>query len=359
MKQYKNITLATARGGQGGIATVLHTLESSGFFSRWHVKHIATHQRDTSKLGLKRLFTFLFAYIQTAWTLLSSRVAVAHIHMASRGSYQRKSLLIRLLKRFRVKVVLHLHGAEFREFFENECDAQKQAHIRHTYELADKVIVLSTQWQSWVESLVNDPSKVQVIYNAVDSLQLGTERTEPGLILFLGRLGQRKGVGDLIAAFAEVKKQCPNARLALGGDGDMATFKAQVAELGLEQDVSFLGWISGEQKLDYLARADIYCLPSYNEGFPMGVLEAMSAQKVVVASNAGGIPDALQHQHSGLMCPAGDVKALAQLLINAIGDRGLNARLAANAKQRFEDNFSKQAVIPQLDALYRELHDEH
>lgn len=275
--------------------------------------------------------------------------------MASRGSYKRKSVIIRIAKLFRAKTILHLHGAEFQEFYNNECSFKKQAHIRKTFDLADAVIVLSTQWHSWMKTIVGDPTKVHVIYNAVDTLDLNRSNIDQGRILFLGRLGERKGVKDLIDAFAIVLTEYPDSRLTLGGDGDVTTFKQQVKNLGISNSVDFLGWVAGEQKKIWLSKADVYCLPSYNEGFPMGVLEAMSANIPVVASTAGGIPDAIEDSVDGLLIEAGDIEMLATHLKTMISNRDLNAAYSASAKKKFINNFSKQAVFPELDKIYTEL----
>ncbi|CRZ56623.1 putative polysaccharide biosynthesis protein [Vibrio cholerae] len=283
------------------------------------------------------------------------RVGIVHIHMSSRGSYRRKSVIIRLVKLLKGKVILHLHGAEFRDFYRDECNMVQQRHIRHTFALADHVLVLSTQWLAWLQEVIGRTQGVSVLYNAVPSLALDRHLAQPGRIAFLGRLGTRKGVGDLIQAFALVKQRCPEAQLYLAGDGEIETYQAMAEQLGLNGSVHCLGWIAGEAKLKLLTQTDIYCLPSYNEGFPMGVIEAMSAGIPVVASRAGGIPDAISDGEQGRLIEAGDVVALAQALGDLIEQRAENQRIATAAKQKFAENFSLQAVIPRLQTLYDEL----
>ncbi|MBQ4834140.1 glycosyltransferase family 4 protein [Pseudoalteromonas sp. MMG010] len=358
MRKLTNITLATSRNGKGGVASVVYKLHDSGFFSKWHVKHIVTHVSGNDRFGFLRVMVYLSALIITFFTLVLSHVGIAHIHMSSRGSYKRKALLVKLLRLFKVKIILHLHGAEFKEFYHDESEKKQQIKIAKIFNQVDRVIVLSSQWLQWVSTIIDDSSKIRVIYNSVDSLTFDRESIQPGTILFLGRLGGRKGVADLIQAFYQVHKKVPNSRLILGGDGDLNVFKQQAKELGIEEQVIFLGWVNGQDKLDWLARADVFCLPSYNEGFPMGVLEAMSAQKAIIASRAGGIPDAIEDEKSGLLFDAGDVAELSRLLTLAIDNRSLNTALAKNAKSRFEAKFSAQAIIPQLDALYEELLNE-
>ncbi|MGR5409975.1 glycosyltransferase family 4 protein [Vibrio sp. PNB22_8_1] len=349
-----NVTVATSPNGNGGIATVLNVL-SDGFFDQWNMRQVVSHAR-TNRFGfLGTLFVFAAALFKLTYLLIFYHVGIVHIHMASRGSYRRKSLIIRLAKLFNPKVILHLHGAEFKEFYNNECLSDKQNHIRNTFDLADAVIVLSTQWHSWMKTIVSDPTKVHVVYNAVETLDLNRSSIDQGRILFLGRLGERKGVKDLIDAFAMVLAEYPDARLTLGGDGDVATFKQQVKNLGISNNVDFLGWVAGEQKKVWLSKTDVYCLPSYNEGFPMGVLEAMSANIPVVASTAGGIPDAIKDGIDGLLIEAGDIEMLAAHLKKMISDRALNTAYSARAKKKFINNFSKQAVFPELDKIYTEL----
>ncbi|RYU67903.1 glycosyltransferase family 1 protein [Aliivibrio finisterrensis] len=354
MKKRINITVATGMHEMGGIATVLNIL-NNGFFQQWNMRHVTTHTNASRLFGLNKIFLFIFALIKLVWFLTFYHVGVVHIHIASRGSYKRKSLIIRLAKLFNAKVILHLHGAEFQEFYNNECSPDKQQHIRKTFDLADAVIVLSTQWYSWMTTIVSDPTKVHVVYNAVETLELNRNNVEQGRILFLGRLGERKGVKDLINAFTIVVKNHPHARLTLGGDGDIDTFKQHVERLGISDNVDFLGWVAGEQKNLWLSKADVYCLPSYNEGFPMGVLEAMSANIPVVASTAGGIPDAIKDGVDGLLIEAGDVEKLAAHLELMISNRNLNTTFSTTAKKKFIKNFSKQAVFPELDKIYTEL----
>lgn len=349
-----NVTVATSPNGNGGIATVLNVL-SDGFFDQWNMRQVVSHSRSNRFGHPGMALVFGAALFKLTYLLIFYHVGIVHIHMASRGSYKRKALIIRLVKLFNSKAILHLHGAEFQQFYNNECSNDKQEHIRKTFDLADAVIVLSSQWHSWMKTIVSNPKKVHVVYNAVETLNINRSNTEQGRILFLGRLGERKGVKDLINAFSMIVAEFPHARLTLGGDGDVATFKQQVENLGISSNVDFLGWVSGEQKHAWLSKADIYCLPSYNEGFPMGVLEAMSANIPIIASTAGGIPDAINDGIDGLLIEAGDVEMLATHLKTLISDRALNATYSTTAKKKFINNFSKQAVFPELNKIYTEL----
>ena len=355
MRKTINLTIATDINGMGGIATVLNNYRQSGFLDRNNDRLIATHTGNRRFGGLNRLFLYLWALLNIAYYHIFQNVKLVHIHMSSRGSYLRKSLIIRLVKLLKGRVILHLHGSEFRDFYTQECSTRKQTHIRQTFEMSDAVVVLSTQWLDWAKATLNKSDHVRVIYNAVPILNLNRTDIKSGLIVFLGRIGQRKGVLDLIHAFPKVLNACPEAELILGGDGEIASFQKRAKALGIADSIHFMGWVADKDKKALLAKADVYCLPSYNEGFPMGILEAMSAGVPVVASNAGGIPDAIEHKKDGLLIDAGDVDALADALITMIQNRELNEAYSASANAKFKERFSVEAVLPQLDALYSEV----
>ncbi|ENM5833713.1 exopolysaccharide biosynthesis glycosyltransferase VpsI [Vibrio metoecus] len=355
MRNVINLMVATDCRGQGGVASVVSMYAECGFLEENQVKLIASHSSSDKGKKWQMTIRLLLATCQLLYCFIRYRVGLVHIHMSSRGSYKRKAFIVRLVKAMKGKVILHLHGAEFRDFYRDECNELQQSHIKKTFLLADHVLVLSSQWLTWMHEVMGRTQGVSVLYNAVPSLTLDRHQVQIGRIAFLGRLGARKGVGDLIQAFALVKQRCPNAELYLAGDGEIETYQTLARQLGLRDSVHCLGWIAGKDKLDLLTKTDIYCLPSYNEGFPMGVIEAMSAEIPVVASRAGGIPDAITDNEDGKLVDAGDVANLALALSDLIEQRTENQRLAAAGKRKFTDNFSLQSVIPRLQIIYDEL----
>ena len=359
MKKIINLTIATDISGKGGISTVLQILNQHNFFITTNSTLITSHCSSGGYFELKRFAYFFFSLVQLLFYAVFYKLGVVHVHMASRGSYIRKSKILRLAKFFGAKTILHLHGAEFETFYNKECSASKKQHIRDTFNMADKVIVLSTQWLAWVNTIVSDKTKTCIVYNAVPEVALPKKSTQLHNILFLGRLGQRKGVEDLITAFAQIAEEFPNTQLHLGGDGEIAKYQAQAKTLGVEKQVIFLGWVAGEKKNQCLADATIYCLPSYNEGFPMGVLEAMSAGVAVVASTAGGIPDAITDHKEGLLVEAGNINALAIALTTLLADDRIREQYATAAKVKFKNNFSPDVIIPQLKGIYQKLLEEN
>lgn len=354
MRQSINLMVGTDRSGQGGIATVVSIYQQEGLLHKHNFRYIASHSsRNTTKL--QALLTHLRCLATIIAYGLRFQIGLIHVHMASRGSYMRKAQVVRLGKWLGARIIIHLHGAEFRKFYANECTPAKQQAIRNTFNLADKVIVLSTQWLSWMEAIVDEPAKVTVVHNSVPKMHLETIPSSTSNILFLGRLSKRKGTEDLLRAFASIAPQFPDSRLVLGGDGDIEVYKDLAKRLEIYDQVLFLGWISGQEKNDWMAKSSIYVLPSYNEGFPMGILEAMSAKIPVVSSFAGGIPDAITSDKEGLLIEAGDTQALAEALSSLLASDALRDTISQQAYKKYCSNFSPMVIMPKLERIYKEL----
>ncbi|RJG51632.1 glycosyltransferase family 4 protein [Motilimonas pumila] len=347
-----NLVIGTGINESGGIATVLSVFENEKFFKNQNIKLIRTHTHDHTFWGAKRFIIFLMALIKLLFCTLFYQVGVVHIHLSSRGSFTRKSVIIRMCKWMSLRTVLHLHGSEFVEFYEKESSLNKQKRIRSVFSNCDRVVVLSQSWKRWVDGIVDDPRKVVVIYNTVSRVKLIKDNVEPRSILFLGRLGKRKGVYDLISACEMIKEKVPDFKLILAGDGDIDAFRKIAKEKRVIDNIEFTGWVSGQDKLDLLARAQIYTLPSYNEGFPMGILEAMSVGMPIVGSRVGGIPEAVESGKEGLLVEAGDISGLASALISLLSNPEMSYELGMQAKKKFDENFSPEVIMPKFEELY-------
>lgn len=345
--------VGTDPNGQGGVATVVRGYILSNFFKKQGIRYISSHNSDYG--SFKNIALFLSSLMKIFFDCIFNRFELIHIHVASRGSFFRKSLILLTCKLFGKKAILHLHGAEFKLFYLRESNKLKQWYIRMVFHKANKVIVLGKSWQSWITSTLNvSASRVHVVYNSVDSQVQPMTNFESKDIIFLGRVGQRKGVEDLLNAFKKVKLEVPEASLKIGGDGELDTYKKYV-EKNLITGVTFLGWVGPIEKVKLLQQATIYTLPSYNEGFPMGVIEAMSFGVPVVASDVGGIPDAIPDETKGFTIKPGDVSALSEKLICLLKDACLHSNISQSSFSFFNSNFSRDITEKEIVSIYEEL----
>jgi glycosyltransferase involved in cell wall biosynthesis len=346
------VMLCTA--APGGMAEVVASLRRSGLFARFPTRVLVTHRR-THLAG--RLALAAGALARLAWLLATGRVALVHAHVAMRGSFWRKALYLGLARLFRVPTVVHLHGSTFVEFYEQECGPLRRRLVRRTLEGATAVIALSDSWRAYLARIV-PAARVVVIPNMVDAaaVQAGIERSaaarSPSSILFLGEIGKRKGIYDLVCALAQIAAAHPQVRLVAGGSGEIEQVRRLARELGVDRHLELPGWVSGEAKARLLAEAAIYVLPSYNENLPVSILEAMAAGLPVVSTRVGGIPDAVRHGTDGLLTMPGAREELAEHILRLLRDRELRERMGASGRRRAAREFSPAAVLAPLERLY-------
>lgn len=346
------LMVGTDPAGKGGVASVVAVLQADGFFRQHAVKYVVSHI-DGSRLD--KLIAFWKALSILLLFCLSNSRGIVHAHSASRASFYRKSLLLAVARAFGCKTIFHLHGGEFRQFATDESGPLMRWWIRRTLEKSSRVIALSDSWAAFISRFA-PKANVLVVPNSV-KLNVVSKHLpeEAGRILFLGRLGKGKGVFELLTAVSLLKNTYPEIKLILGGDGDLAAVQAAVNDLHIEKYVEILGWVGPEQKAQELARASVFTLPSYDEGLPMAMLEAMAAGKAIVVTSVGGIPEAVRDGENGLLISPRDVGALAAALKRVLDEPLLRRSLATNARMTIEERFSTDVVMAKLSALYGEL----
>lgn len=187
-------------------------------------------------------------------------------------------------------------------------------------------------------------------------LELGISQ-ESKVILFVGRLNRDKGMLDLAAAFDTIAKQQPNAVLMLvGAQEDVPFSRIQHICHAERERLRYVSFTSSPEH--YMAAADIFCLPSYREGFGMTIIEAAACGVPTVASRIYGITDAVEEDKSGLLAPAGDVAALVQALLRLITEDDLRKQMGNEARRRALELFSSARITRELLTLYEELSEQ-
>jgi glycosyltransferase involved in cell wall biosynthesis len=252
---------------------------------------------------------------------------------------------------------LHVHGGSFAKRYHKAHSLYKW-FTRATLNRCREIIALSAQWQTFFESIVTSPH-VSVVHLGIDCSSY--QRHEPGnssetRIVFIGNLTQPKGVSDIIQAIPEIIKHNTNVKFVFVGceltPGEEAGFRKECSDLDIDRWVEFTGQLNEEDVRDQLNRASIFLLPSYAEGLPLALAEAMAFSLPSVVTPVGGIPDIIKDGVNGFIVNPGDVSALAKVVIALIQDPSLRFKLGAEARQTVVDLLSNEANAEQIKEVY-------
>ena len=267
------------------------------------LRHVPTMEHGSAFV---RLSVFARALLTLQRTLAEIDPAIVHIHFASRGSTLRKLILASMVTRAGRPLVLHAHGGYFDQFH-RRLPAVLRRGVNSVLQRANVLIALSPRWRDfYINECELSPAQVAVLPNPVRWSAETPDRSAHREVqfLFLGRMCKKKGTYDLVNAFAALpEKVRERARLVLAGDGDLAQIRELAAPLG--ERVLVLSWIDSAERDRLLAQSDVFVLPSYNEGVPMSLLEAMASGLPAIVTPVGGIPDVFSHGVEGTRHRAG------------------------------------------------------
>lgn len=346
------LMVGTDLDGMGGVRAVVSGYVDGGLFERYDCVYVTSHRAGS---GWVKIFTALKAWVRVALLLRKLDAPLVHVQTASRASFWRKAVVCLMARAAGRPYIVHLHGGGFSRFYEHECGRIGQRLIRSILAHAALVIALSEEWRERLLKIC-PTARVEILHNAVripdaDRSQACAERNPT--LLFLGHLLPEKGIYELVKAFAQIAQRFPDLKLVLGGVGEADAVRKLAGQLGIAERVELPGWLGPESKNAALAASTIFLLPSYHEGMPMALLEAMSWGVPVIATPVGGIPQIVTQEVNGLLIPPADIAALRAAIERLLEDPTLRVRLGNAARTTIVSGFSLEDAMRKLDNIYR------
>jgi glycosyltransferase involved in cell wall biosynthesis len=267
-----------------------------------------------------------------------------------------KGLMVIIGRAFRTKVVLSPRSG----FLLNQVRASN--FMRHYVKFVmNRASILMCQGKTWAnnyQKLTNAPeAKFKVIPNWIKAdtylnLPKNNCSNDKTIILFMGWIEQEKGIFDLTLAITKNREAFKNSHFILAGSGSQINrIKNEVITKGIDHLFEFPGWVKGQRKLELLAKADIFVLPSHAEGMPNALLESMASRCAVIASNVGAIPEVIENHVNGILISPGDINALGESLISVANNKRLREELATAAKQSIADNHNISNIWMRVNEL--------
>jgi glycosyltransferase involved in cell wall biosynthesis len=237
-----------------------------------------------------------------------------------------------------------------------------QKYFKNRLQKTDAIIAVSKKWGEQLKEIAPS-ARVAVFSNCIPQ-QAAVSRAEnkpgsPVRALFIGSVGKRKGAFDLIcAASLLAERDCSFSTWIVGYEespGQMDAARTCVRDLHLDGMCELTGALQGSEKQARLDQADIFVLPSYNEGLPMAVLEALSAGLPVISTPVGGIPEVVREGENGFLIHPGDIAGLADRLETLIENPVLRLKMGERSREICRSEFNPQTYVRRLVLLYSSL----
>jgi len=337
---------------KGGISTVLKSYLNSNLNGKYHLKCISSHVDGSIA---RKFVQVIYGLIKLLFYLELSHVDIVHIHGSDVISSKRKYFYFKLAYLFNSKLIYHFHGASFSEQF-SKTSIFWRKKIMEMFQEVDLVICLSNNWRDEIKKIAPH-ANIVVVPNSV-KLPLLSNRvynSENISILFLGLIGERKGLFDLIKVFMRLLTDGNNIVLNIGGNGDTTKLLTAIFDLGINKHANYLGWVSEEERDRLFRETDIFVLPSYAEGMPMSILEAMSYGVPVISTIVGGIPELIEDGETGLLVNPGDIDMLYEKMNDLIHNDEYRKKLGENGRLKIEKNHNISEHIYRIDNIYNTL----
>jgi len=343
---------------RGGIPTFLRWLSSTAATGRADVEFLNLSPGVDTPGGRWRLSNLLRSFRDAvAVARHTSRRDIVHIHtaMAPGSTAVRAALLCGAARARGGRVLLHIHGGRLPLW---AASRGRRVLLRLSLSLAHEIATVSHATFASVAALAGE-ARVRLISNGVDTFRFHPDenaRTATPVILYVGHLSPRKGVGDLLeAAEMLVEAGLEHELVIVGGAPDEGAAHAVAIDGARHATVRYRGSLAPADMPTAYRDADVLCLPSWWEAMPLSVLEGMASGLPIVATDVGDVRTAVEHGRNGLLVPPREPDELAAALGSLLKDPALRRRMGANARSAAEEHWADRSTWSQIQETYREL----
>lgn len=332
---------------KGGIASVVNGYRGSKLEKDYRIIYVESY-KDGSKF--EKLFKAIKGYFGFIKVLILDKPDIVHIHSSFGASFYRSVPFVYLASWAKKAIINHIHGSEFDKFYVNAGNKKKKL-VKKIWSKCTKFIVLSEEWKKTF-SVVIPKEKMEVIENYSKINSNVNRKENHNQVLFLGAINQMKGCYDIVDVIANVKKQIPNIKMIIAGDGEIEQVKQKSIKMGVENNIDFPGWVRADEKDMILRESDVFFLPSYSEGMPMSILDAMGYGLPIVSSNVGGISKLVHNGVNGYSFEPGNVEKFSESIIELLTNDEKRKDASKESLNIVINEYSFEKHLNLLETLY-------
>ncbi|WP_455095735.1 glycosyltransferase family 4 protein [Prevotella koreensis] len=340
----KVMMVGSAEKSPGGVASVIKTMKEMPFWGKHDCFWLGTQIQSGYPTKLWYALRSYFVALFKIW-----RYDIIHFHTVADLICLVIQLPVFLLALIgRKKIIMHIHMGN--QIGEHTNDRLFNWCMRK----ADLIIVLAKIWKEkfdkeWFKDL---GTPVTYLYNAYSPVEALPYEERKKHILMAAYLNDNKAYQVLFKAFKRIKDDYKDWNLLILGNGEVEKAMSLAKEMGISHRTTFTGYLTGKKKQEVFQHASIYCMCSYQEGFPMVILESWGYGIPVVTTPVGGLPDVLDDGKNALVFPFGDDESLANKLEQLIDDFPKCKEISEYSQIFVKQNFSKEKINSDIEKIY-------
>lgn len=327
-------------GGLGGQMFACNSLINSELKNEFNWILIDTSSISVPPPGfIVRLGFAIKRLVEFVYSLVVRKIDSVLLFTGAGAGFVEKGLMLLIAKLFAKRVIIAPRsGHLIEELYDTSL---KSVYIKYVLHKSDLIICQSERWKKiFLEEIpLLFSHNLRVVENWINTSDYDVVRDESSdgeIFLFMGWMEEKKGIFDLVKAIKSIDGDLPsNVEFYFAGNG--SEFNRMVTEINssnLGHRIKMLGWVRGNEKTELLSRSSVVILPSYVEGYPNVLIEAMAAGNAVIGSTVGGIPDLLCNGTVGIIVKEGNVPELASAILRYSKDRSFLRRMAVEGKNR-------------------------
>lgn len=333
---------------KGGITSVINLILKKD----WTKENIDMHFIPTFNGGnfLYKIIYFIIHFFLITSFLKTNKNASIYMHISYKGSFIRAYLIEKYCFKKHINVIVHLHGSQFDKWYYKSGPRLKRKINSFLVE-SNNIIVLGNKWEKIIQS-IEPKAKTTIIENAVFIPAQKVAWNGTLNILFMGVLIKRKGIFDLVDVLDKLN-QDSNLKytLLIAGSGPEEKELKHVFNEKKLHNVQFLGWIKEEEKEAIYRKAQMMVLPSYNEGMPMALLEAMSYGLPIVSTDVGDISSLICNGKNGFLVKPGDAYGMVNGIKFIFNNPNNWEQMSKNSRTMALNQFSSDIFYKKIKSI--------
>lgn len=345
--------IAPSLRAKGGVSSVINGYLNSLLPQHHKLFLVSSH---VDGLKIVKLIVAILGLVKAFFYMLLKNIDIVHVHGSDIVSSKRKYFYCKLVKNFDCKIIYHFHGAMFLANYPKMSSKWKK-RIKKLLEECDLIICLSEACKNNITEIA-PCSNIKVVPNSIRLPEIGRlEKNADNSVqlTFLGVIGERKGVFDLLIVVKRLIEDGYNININIGGLGEVDRLLKKIDSLGIMHRVQYLGWVREKEKDLLFRKTDIFILPSYGERMPMSILEAMSYNIPVISTFVGGIPEVVSDGEVGFLIRPGDLDALYHHLASLVQNEKLRNEFGHKGGLLVKSKHNIDLVSQEIDSIYNTL----